>query len=255
MGTLEGTTEMGGWTIVHGELSELVMSAYGLSRLLKSRQYGPAQLVPAASALASELDGRRERLAELFRSLESSGTNAHLVSSVEVARAAAERVFDQLDDAFGSSLRFGARQRLRLEREVPELGRLLQGLRSLLFVLDAGYRPRLTPLRLRDFMAMTHAAERRPIFSDLSVQVLLHNRAEVAVFEPGLVRGWLEEHMRRFGKAVCSSIDVRGDQLSVRPLDCPPEGEIAAESGETLLLSFSPRLPEKAAVLQGALAA
>lgn len=138
------------WTAL-GATGESVMALYAITRLLKSRDLGPAQLVPAVEANRADALKLAPLLRELFGLLqEASNESPHLRAALAELEPFATEVADGVAEAFtrrGLS-RLGARERLRLERRAEQLGSDLEGIRAQLELVAATLHARPVELLL-----------------------------------------------------------------------------------------------------------
>lgn len=133
------------WTVL-GATKESVMALYGVARLLKSRDLGPAQLAPAIESSRAEALKLRPRLQRLFDLLrEPVAESPHLEAALEVLEPYATDVAQEVAEAFSRRglSRLGARERLLLERRAEDLGAELDGIRAQLELVCAAlqFRP------------------------------------------------------------------------------------------------------------------
>jgi hypothetical protein len=171
------------------------MSIYGISRLLASRDLGPAQIVPTLLAFASEVDERCARLGPLFDSLEMAvARHGELQPAAALLRAEGERIGGEVVATFQVEHRLGARDRLALEVEAPRIGGDLQAVQRLVELLLAAADPQLTPLRLHDLVGGVWRA--RPTFIERRVEVMLVCASPVFEGEPRVVAAMFEAALR-----------------------------------------------------------
>jgi hypothetical protein len=162
------------------------MSIYGISRLLASRDLGPAQIVPTLLAFASEVDARCARLGPLFDSLEVTvARHGELEPAAALLRAEGMRIGGEVVATFQVEHRLGARDRLALEGDAPRIGGDLQALQRLVELLLAAADPQLTPLRVHDLVA--GGWRPRPTFVDRRVEVMFVCASPVFEGDPRVI--------------------------------------------------------------------
>src|SRR5262245_46478663 len=119
-------------------MNECVMAIYGITRLLKSRDLGPAQLVPAIESFREEIERHCVSIEPLFAGLRAAAAERGALSdAVAALEPAARRVAESIMKAFSGTLKLGARQRLKMEREAERLGAELEAVRGLADALHA----------------------------------------------------------------------------------------------------------------------
>jgi hypothetical protein len=162
-------------------MNECVQSLYGIERLLEKRELGPAQILPALNAFATDVEQSCRIVRALFVELHELSQMAATVdagdSDVGLTRRGAEvagdarrprhellseafeliapvasRVGDELNALFRRRRRLGAAERLDLERATCRLGGELQAVRSAIEVVLEALAPRPALVSLRDLV-------------------------------------------------------------------------------------------------------
>jgi hypothetical protein len=109
------------WTAL-GATGESVMALYAVARLLKSRDLGPAQLLPAIESNRADALKLASRLQQLFVQMRSAVADSpHLQRAVDVLEPYANEVAGQVAEAFHREVaakKLGASERLLVEPSV-----------------------------------------------------------------------------------------------------------------------------------------
>jgi hypothetical protein len=134
-----------------GMMGECVMSIYGISRLLNTRDLGAAKILPTVEAFGSEVKANCAALPALFQGLHDEAPQS-LKGAVDLLRVAAEQTTGEIVSVFDQKRKLNARERLALERDAERLGGQLQGVRDLLDVLHGALHPRKTLLTLGELL-------------------------------------------------------------------------------------------------------
>jgi len=239
-----------------GLMNECVMSVYGISRLLKSRDLGPNQLAPAIEAFRDEVGENEVSMDPLFAALRSGAADQPAVSAaVDALEPTARKVANEIIEAFAGSLKLGARRRLELERAADRLGAELEAVRGLAEVLLASLYAGPVYLTLFDLLhGRWYAA---PNFVQRTLKVLLEpgDHPGFAV-EPRVLRALLEEALHGVVESgvEVAYVSARGDgDRVVIEVGAPPEGvSLEAASQEAVELGVGVSLPVADVVLAAA---
>lgn len=171
------------------------MSIYGITRLLASRELGPAQIVPTLTAFAGEVEERRQLIGRLFDPLDAAlAAQPDLRAAAARLRPEGARIGAEIVAIFGADHRLGARDRLALEAEAPRVGGELQALQRLTELLLAAAAPQITPLRVHDLVGGVWRP--RPTFVERRIDIMLACSSAVFEGEPRIVCAFLEWALR-----------------------------------------------------------
>jgi hypothetical protein len=241
-----------------GLMNECVMAVYGISRLLKSRDLGPSQLVPAVQAFRDEVCASGASMDPLFRALRSAAAGQSAVcDAVDVLEPTARAVAAEITKAFEGPLKLGARRRLEMERAADRLGADLEAVRGLAEVLLASLYAGPVYLTLFDLLHGRWYAPPNFVAQTLKVVLEPGDHPGFSV-EPRVLRALLEQALHT---VVESGVEVAyvsarsdGDSVVVE-VGVPPEGvapETAARQAVELGIGVS--LPVVDVVLAAAAA-
>ncbi len=137
-----------------GITGESVMALYGIARLSRSRDLGPAQLLPPLDAYRADAERLVEQVNALFELLRTSTNGSRLGNAVSVLEPHANGVASTIAAEFGGTKRskLGARDRLRLEKQATECGAQLESVRVQLDLLCAALHPQPVELVFADIV-------------------------------------------------------------------------------------------------------
>jgi hypothetical protein len=209
-------------------MNESVMAIYGITRLLKSRDLGPAQLVPAIESFREEATRNSLSVVPMFAGLRAAAIEAGaLLDAVEALEPAAHQVADSIVQVFGGPLKLGARQRLSMERAAVRLGTDLEAVRNLADVLHAALGARPVYVTPADLLHGRWYSS--PNFVARKIRVSLGQCAsEGFMAEPRVVRALLDHLFRSYAGEGHVHVEVRGreqdgrTELAVGPSDARP---------------------------------
>jgi hypothetical protein len=231
-------------------MSELVMALYGVARVLKSRDLGPAQLMPAIASFRDEVQVQVQgsSVEPMFAGLRDAARELGALSgSVETIEGAAREMLADMNAVLAGSLKLGARQRLAMEREAERIGAELDALRSLADVVYSGLLARPVYVTLDDLLrGRWHMP---PTFVRQRVSVLLGEGASNGlVAEPRVARGLLEHAFRQLAADQRTELEARARERGARMyLEIGPRTDDA--TGDTVDLGLATSLPADADVL------
>lgn len=196
------------------------MALYGMTRLLGTRELGPAQIVPTLEGFRGDLGLKRERLDQLLGDLAAATEgHEHLREAFSLVRPPTVEVLDEVGRVFDRPFKLGAKQRLELEREAPRLGGRLQAVRSLLDTVLCGLQPQPVPLRLADILDGPLC--RPPIFIESTRHLLVACNAPMVEGEVRVLRPMIEALLRQRPADGLDFLDydVARQTLTVQPND------------------------------------
>ena len=220
------------------------MSIYGITRLLASRELGPAQIVPTLTAFGSEVEARCAMLTELFDALDGAvAPHPELRAAAALLRPEADRIGGEVVATFQAEHRLGARDRLALEAEAPRIGGDLQAVQRLAELILAAVEPQLTPLRLHDLIGGVWRP--RPTFVARRVEVMLACASPVFEGEPRVVSAMFEAALREVGVAL-PFVTVRS---SPPVIDIGEGADVGLETIERATVPIAPALAVEPAIL------
>ncbi|MBW2527710.1 MAG: hypothetical protein JRI23_26250 [Deltaproteobacteria bacterium] len=220
------------WTAL-GATGESVMALYAVARLLKSRDLGPAQLLPAIESNRADAVKLGARLEELFVRLRAATAHSSdLQDALEVLEPYANDVAAQVAEAFrrNGPARLGASERLLLESRAEQLGAELEGIRLQLELVCAALHAQPVDLLLanvvdgRPGLAPTFVAREASVEVDLADDRGFSGDAQVlwSLIEAGL------RQLSTTGDSFVLQAGTDGNgglRLRIAPRATPPAGE------------------------------
>jgi hypothetical protein len=235
------------------------MSAYGLTRLLRSRELGPAQLLPSLHELGGGLGSlcaevERGILALASESpLEAASPHTEIGRTLGELAALTRRVGGELGAAFEGVGKLSARERLALERTLERHGTALEAAYHALWVCDAARDPRPIVLTVDELLRGQWIAP--PAFVSRRVEVWVANaRSQRFVADPRLLWAIIERAVgQREGDGIAGMVllTVAREASGQAVLRVDPAAGVAPV-GERVILDLHPSLGLEDAVLDAA---
>ncbi len=238
-----------------GDLSECVMSLYGIRQLLHSHDVGTSQLLPSIEATAAEARHKCAAVAELFRLLRVHAPTPQLREALVPLAAIAATTTDALAASFiqHKAGRLGARDRLALERDAERHGSTLQALRSLAEVAHAAIDPRFAYMTLSE---LTRGAwHTRPTFVTREIDLFIARADQIAIeVEPQILWALV---VRQIARVVEAGVDRPLAYLTADPecghvLRIGDDGVSVHDTIERVTLQLPHALDEGDALLDAA---
>jgi hypothetical protein len=182
-------------------MRECVMSVYGMTRLLRARELGPAQLLPTIhefgaglGGLCAQVEGSIVALAADARgeSPQPSPLRGEMHLTLTALAALSHRLGEELRACFDDVDRLSARERLALERSLTRLGGSMEAAHYALSVCEAAREPRPIVLSLDELLRGRWISP--PSFVERRVELYFAPGAGPRfVTDPRLLWGLIEE--------------------------------------------------------------
>jgi len=183
------------------------MSLYGLARLLKSRDLGPAQIGPAIEANQASALRLVPEMGEVFEQLRAATVDMpYLQEAIRLLEPSAMAIAEAVGATFGrpASARLGAKERLALERGAEHLGSELEAVRAMLGLVLAAAQAQPIDLLLANVMDGRSGHE--PTFVARQAEVSVHVESDWGfVADPHVLWPLIEAAFR--------DVAARGDKL------------------------------------------
>ncbi len=234
-----------------GSLAECTMSLYVLRRLAGAREVASIRLLEAADAFRRSFDDHTSRVyagLELLRALPLA--RGELGPVLEGLAVSASNMAESVASVLRRERRFGALQRLELERGLSSVGEDVDQLYGRFELIQAVLAPREAVLCCQELLAGTWSA--RPSFVGIPVSIALAGDREArlvgdprvlsrllgevtidalsqgGVAEPTQLRSrsshpYSATHSDPPGEAIVWSISLHGEALSIGVRCCAPE--------------------------------